>query len=287
MKTIIISDIRGGSNSIIPYGLRLARAMESNVTVVHVIDPRVSQAQYSSFSDSQSLTPGEPMGFDETTNKEVTIINSELENYLSRETSRLNYPLKVETVVKNGSLTDEIELIIKEEPSCLVVTSSEPDKTIFETREEIYDFVKDSGALCVLVPPGYEFREYKRILHPVDFSSTELEKYSDLKFFFDAFDPVVNAVTVAAGEDYLELELKSNSWMNIAKDTLLPAKVNTNILKGEDNVETIAGYVMRNEHDLVMLFQHKKNLFRKNFKTAMVGEIIEKTNTPVLYFYRK
>ena len=90
MKTIIISDIRGGFNSIIPYGLRLARTMESSVTVVHVIDPRVSQAQYSSYSDSHSLTPGEPMGYNETTNKEVTTINSELENYLSRETSRLN-----------------------------------------------------------------------------------------------------------------------------------------------------------------------------------------------------
>lgn len=287
MRTIIISDIRGSAQSIIPYGLNLARAMDSNVVVLHVVDPRVNQAKYSSYSDSQSLTPGEPLGHVESSEKEVTLVNTELDKLLSRETSSINYPLKVDTLVKAGSIEDEVEKLIAEETSSLVVTSSEADGAIFDDKSEIYDMVKDSKAMCILVPPGKEFKEYKKILLPVDFESDELERYSDLRFFFEAFDPTINAVSVADNKDYLELELKSNAWTKLAKDTLLPAKVRANVLKGKDYTDTLIKYSIRNEPDLMMLFQHKKNLFKKNFKTELVDTIIKKTNIPTLYFYRK
>ncbi len=287
MRTIIISDVRGSAQSIIPYGLNLARAMDSKVVVLHVIDPRSNQAKYSSYSDSQSLTPGEPLGHVESSEKEITLVNTELDKLLSRETSSVNYPLKVDTVVKAGSIEDEVEKLIAEETSSLVVVSAEADGTIFEEKSEIYDMIKGSKAMCILVPPGKEFREYKKILLPVDFESDELERYSDLRFFFEAFDPTVNAVSVADKKDYMELELKSNSWKKVAERTLLPAKVKANVLKGEDYTEALIKYSNRNEPDLIMLFQHKKNLFKKNFKTDMVETIIEKTNIPTLYFYRK
>lgn len=287
MKTIIISDIRSSSNSVIPYGLSLSASMNSAAVVIHVVDPRVTQAKYSSYSDSQSLTPGEPMGHDETSNKETGIITTELENFLSREVSRQNFPLKVDALVKRGNLEEEIEKLIAEEPSCLIVASSEPDGTLFEDKDDLYDLVKDSKAMFILVPPGTEFREYKKILHPVDFDSKELDKYSDLRFFFEEFDPVINAVAVGTDKEYVELELKSNSWAKVARDTFLPAKIRTNVLKGDEFVETVVNYSNRNEHDLIMLFQYRKNPFQKNFRTAMIGAIIERTNIPVLYFYRK
>jgi hypothetical protein len=287
MKTIIISDIKSSSKSIIPYGLNLARFADSEVDVVHVIDPRASQAKYSSYSDSQSITPGEPLGHEATHQKEIAAVTTDLDKYISSEASRVNYPLKVNAVVEVGNLTEIVEEKTKAEPYCLVVTSSEPDGHQFESKSEIYDFVKESGAMCILVPPGNEFQEYKKIFHPVDFDSKELSKYADLGFFFSAFDPMVNAVSVANGENYAELELKSTSWAKMAKDTFLPAKIRTNVLKGEDYFDTLINYSNRNEPDLIMLFQRKKNLFQKNFKTEMVGTIIEKTNIPVLFFYNK
>lgn len=287
MKIIIISDIRGSSQSVIPYGLDLARAMNSKVDVVHVVDPRINQANYSSYSDSQSFSPGEPLGYVESSQKEVTLVNTELDNLLSRETSRINFPLKVDTRVKVGSIEEEVEKIIAEETSCLLIVSSEADGAIFESRSEIYDLIKDSKAMCILVPPGKQFREYKKILHPVDFDSKELDKYSDLRFFFEAFDPLINAVSVATEKDYLELDLKKNSWVKVAKDTFFPAKVRANVLKGEEFADTFINYSIRNEPDLIMLIQRKKNPFQKNFKTELVGTIVGKTNIPTLFFYRK
>jgi nucleotide-binding universal stress UspA family protein len=287
MKTIIISDLKSKSKSILAYGLELARAMESEVDVVHVVDPRTSQAKYSSYSDSQSITPNDPLGFPETIHKEVTKAKNELDEMLSREISRLNYPANVNVVVEEGSLEEKIEKIIDYEPYCILVVSSEPDGYHFESKSEIYSMVKDAGAMCILVPPGIEFKEYRKILHPVDFSSKELEKYADLGFFFDAFDPLVHAVALSQDNDYSELELKSETWKKIASDVFLPAKIRTNVLKGDDFIETMVQYCNRNDYEMIMLFQRKVNAFKKNFKSELAGTFIERTNLPVLFFYRK
>ncbi len=287
MKTIIISDIKGSAQSIIPYGLKLARAMDSEAVVIHVVDPRINQAKYSSYSDSQSLTPGEPLGYEEISKKEVTRANTDLDSFLSSETSRIFYPLKVDTVVKTGSIEDEIEKMMKEETSCLVVVSAEADGAIFESTIEIFDMIKDSKAICILVPPGKEFTEYKKILHPVNFDSKELDKYSELRFFFEAFNPLINAVSIADEKEYLELDSKSSSWEKVAKDKFLPAKISAEVLKGNDFSDALIEYSIRNEPDLIMLFQQKINPFQKNFKTEVVGKIIQETNIPTLYFYRK
>jgi nucleotide-binding universal stress UspA family protein len=287
MKTIIISDIKSKAKSVITYGLELAKTMESEVDVVHIIDPRISQAKYSSYSDSQSLTPDEPMGYPETLNKEVTVAQDELNDLLSGETSRLNYPVKVNVVVEEGSLEEKVEQMVDDEPYCILVVSAEPDGYHFESKSEIYSMVKDSGAMCILVPPGIEFKEYRKILHPVDFSSKELEKYADLGFFFNVFDPLIHAVTVSQDNDYTELELKSETWKKIASDVFLPAKIRTNVLKGDDFTETLVQYCNRNDYEMIMLFQRKVNAFKKNFKSELAGTFIEKTNLPVLFFYRK
>lgn len=286
MKTIIISDIRSNSKSIIPYGLKLARSMESEVDVVHVVDPRIHQGKYSPLSDSRSITPGHKLTPGEMIQREMSLVRIELDKLLSSEGSRLNYPLKVNTIVEKNTIQAEIEKIAKKETSWLLVTSSEPDNHIFMSKKEIYNTLKETGAAGIIVPPEAKFREYKKIIHPVDFSSDELDNYADLRFFFAVFQPVVNAVAVANGNKYLSLETKSKTWRKMVSDVFLPSEVKSNVLEGEDFTRTLINYSQRNEYDLFMLFPQMKTL-KKNLKKENVTEIVKETNLPMLYYQKK
>jgi hypothetical protein len=286
MKIIIISDIRSNSKSVIPYGLKLARSMESEVDVVHVVDPRIHQGKYSPFSDSRSFTPGHKLTPGEMIRREMDLVRIELDKLLSGEGSRLNYPLKVNTFVEKNSIQAKIEKIAKKETSWLLVTSSEPDNHIFISKKEIYSTLKDTGAAGIIVPPEAKFREYKKIIHLVDFSSDELDNYADLRFFFTVFQPVVNAVAVANGNKYLSLETKSKAWRRMVGDVFLPSDVKSNVLEGEDFTKTLINYSKRNEYDLFMLFPQMKNL-KKNLKKENIQKIVTETNLPMLYYRKK
>ncbi len=131
MKTIIISDINGKSESIIPYGLTLAKMLESEVDVIHAIDSRLHQGEYSSLSDSQSITPGKTFSHEEIMQREKDKVQIQLDKLLSSEASRLNYPIKINTLVEKDSIINSISSKIKEEPSSIFVISIEPDGYIF------------------------------------------------------------------------------------------------------------------------------------------------------------
>jgi len=52
MKLIIVSDIMGQQESILPYGLQLAKYLQADVDILQVTDARVQQGVQTSYSDS-------------------------------------------------------------------------------------------------------------------------------------------------------------------------------------------------------------------------------------------
>ena len=119
MKIIIISDLNSRWETIIPYGLNLAKNLEAEVDLLHIIDPRENQAQYTSYSDSQSITPGSTLSQDEVIQRERNLAELKMDKALSAEVSRLNYPLKVNRIIESSSIDDQLDKMAEENPDSL------------------------------------------------------------------------------------------------------------------------------------------------------------------------
>lgn len=281
MKTIIISDINGKSESIIPYGLNLAKTIETEVDILHPVDPRTNQGEYSSLSDSKSITPGHTYSQKEIIQREKNKAQIKLDKLLSSEASRLNYPLKINTVIKEGTISEMIQEESKKSIDFIFVVNIEPDENVFLSQSEILSTAKNNKAVFILVPPETSFKNYKNVLLPINFSSASINKFIALKFFFQQFNPVVNAVDVAKKSDYVGLELKSQNWKTLLADLEIASNIRVNTLKGEDYVQTIMNYMTRNNHDLLMLLHEKQNSVRNIFKKNELEEILKRVKIPV------
>ena len=287
MKTIILSDVNSKSDSVIPYGLRLARAMEAEADVLHVIDKRLHQAEYTQASDSQSISPGTPLSQDEIIEREKSKANLKLDQVLSREVSRLNYPLKVNRLIVENSIEDELALRAKENPNYIFVVSAEPDNYIFDSIGDIISTAKSTGVLVMLVHPDNEFKDYKRALMPVDFESKKFTAFTDINFMFEHFNMLVDAVSVVPKSDYSEKELKGGAWKKVARDHFLPTTLKTNVLEGEDFPETVAGYAEKNKHDLIIMFQKKENPLTTIFKKNDLDKILRNIRIPAMVYFHE
>jgi hypothetical protein len=286
MKTIIISDIHSEANTIMPFGLRVGRAFESETDVLHIIDSRALQGEYGQMSDSQSITPGDKFSQKEIFEREKTRAEKKMDEILSAETSRLNYPLKINRVIVENAVEDEIIKRTDEEELNLFVISAEPDGIIFQSLAEILDVLRTAGAMAIIVPPEKKFRNFEKIVLPVDFEHDDITEFTDVKFLIDRFEPFVNVVSVTKDETYPDLELKSESWAQNAKTSFLPTTVKTNVLEGKDFAETVMKFVHRNKPDLVMLFRKKQNPVESIFKDDAVSKIVKNVKVPALVCFR-
>jgi len=285
MKTIIISDVNSKSDSVIPYGLRLARSLETEADVLHIIDTRVEQGNYSSFSDSQSITPGSTFLTDESINKEKILAEKKLDDLLSSEASRLNYPLKVKRLIEVGSVEEIIAEKAEKNPQAVFVISSEPDGFIFQSAGEILDIIEDTGAISIIVSPGKEFIDYRNILLPTDFAPEELTAFKEVKFLPENFKLLVDATAVATKDNYADLEMKGKAWKKEAEKIMDPATLKTNTLEGENSFSAIENYMNRNLWDLVLFIQDKKSSAKRLFEQDDMESFIEIAKIPILIYY--
>jgi nucleotide-binding universal stress UspA family protein len=238
-------------------------------------------------SDSQSITPGSKFSQKEIIEREKGIAWKKMDKILSAEGSRLNYPLKVNRVIVENTVEDEIVKRAGEEKPNIFVISAEPDGAIFQSIEEILSVLKKAGAIAIVVPPQKEYTDWEKIVLPVDFDHDDITRFTDLKFVIDKFDPLVNVVSVTKDSNYFNMELKSKTWVKNAIKSFLPASVKTNVLKGNDFAETVTKFVNRNKPDLVMLFRRKQNTIESIFLDDAVTKMVKHVNIPVLVCFRK
>jgi hypothetical protein len=282
MKVIIINDIKGDKESIIPYGLNLAKYLETEVILVHVVDPRVQQAVPGVIADSSSVSPGEKLLGDEMTNKELEESKLELNKYLSYEISRLNYPLKWGLDISVNSIENKMTELVENYPGALFVVNKEPDNYIFDSQKETVDITKTFEGLCLFVPPGEEFVPFNSVLIPTGFSDEEKKGILKVQQLLNHFIPVINLL----GRPEHEEEKEITAFTDM--DQLFPkATVNYNVLEKGNFDEEFIHYAKMLNPGLIVVLEEKKGFWSRLFKKELIKKLLETAESPVLYFSDK
>ncbi|HKJ43191.1 MAG TPA: hypothetical protein VKA27_13935 [Sunxiuqinia sp.] len=280
MKIVIISDVKGQTKSIIPYGLHLAKYLESEVDILHVVDPRIQQGVSSMYGDSQSITPGKKMSHQEIMQREKQEAEKELDDLLSREASRLNYPLKINVIVQEEEIGKGLQEADEKDSEAIFVINKEADHYMFESRKDITTVCKELNGITLLVPPGKEFMKIENVLLPADFEDQDFEGYPKVANFLNQFHPVINAI----GEEGQREVPQANSWLSVVSGVLENSTVNWQMLTSENFEHDFIDFVGMVEPDLTVVFEKPQGLIDSIFKKELIVKVLDQTDTPVLFY---
>jgi hypothetical protein len=287
MKTILISDIKGKYESIIPYGLNFAKFADDKIKVIHAIDRRTHKAVSSSYADSQTIEVGEKLSSDAIINREIDNAQKDLNKLLSHEASRLNYPLRVTVSVTENSLEKQLKQELKQEDNALIISSAQPDETLIDELEEFFSLTESYRNYSLLIPPGSKFKKPDKAFILYDFNIKEDRHIFSLLKFLSNYKLSVNVADVSLKKDYFEMEMKSELWQQVAINHNRSAniRITTNILEGDNYLQTIIKYIKRNEFDLIVVSRKNPKILNKNiFSRSGINQIIEALNIPVLIY---
>ena len=284
MKTIIISDIRGDSESIIPYGLQFGKYTETNVDIIHIIDPRSKQGVSSSFADSKTITPGKKLTHHEILEREKGKVHAALDKLLSRETSSLNYPLRVNTIVEANNVYEAFNAVLKKSKDQMIIINRKIESTFLENYAELFNITKDHNSLIMSVPPGLEFSKPAKALYVNDFTEDPNKKIQLLFNWLSHFNIYFNATRITKMNQLIESELSMEAWKTaVSKFSHSPAIIKINTIQGKNFKDTLLNYSKRNGHDLIILQQ---NEIKPSVKKMVLGnetkELLEELKKAVI-----
>lgn len=272
MRTVIISDIKSEKESIIPYGLHIAKLLATGADVVHVIDPRVQQGVYSSFADSQTTSPGEKLGHEEIMEREIHNANKELDEMLVREVSRLNYPLKTNKIVQEYTIIKKLKELERDIEDPLIIVSTEPDNYIFSTHHETVSIISKINTASMFVPPGLDYKDFENILIVPHNSSQDIKKYAGLLEAIFKNKPKVTAVDVInTREKYeQEKEIMENRMKNVSLLASGP-DIETMLFTGRNYFDILSEQIEKIKPDLIISFNEDRGYF--NFRSPHASDL--------------
>jgi len=286
MKTILISDFGGREEIIIPYALNLTKHIHNTIDIVHVIDPRVQQGVSSAYADSQSFQIGEKLSHSQIIEREVSLAKTTLDKLLSIEASKLNFPLRVNTIVEENSIENLLHTLIKVDEPSIIISSSVLEGTILNDFDETLEIAKMFNNLSLIIAPGSKFSVPKKILIQYDFELGINEGIFRVLDYLKPLNPHIDVVDVTDKDKYPELILKSEAWKEVVNNYINSSfPITTNILTGNQHAEVLSRFILENSYDLVAVSKDMKtssgiNIFSKN----MSKQLVEGLDIPVILY---
>ncbi len=286
MKTILISDVGGKQETIIPYALNLTKHIDNTIDIVHVVDPRMQHGVSSAYADSQSFQVGEKLSHNKIIEREVSQTRLILDKLLTIEASKLNFPLRVNTIVEENSIENLLHTIIKVDEPSIIISSSVLEGTILNDLDESLELAKTFSNLSLIITPGSKFSVPKKILIQYDF---ELGVNDGIFKVLDYLRPLqshIDVVDVAKKDKYPEILIKSEAWKQVANNYMnssLP--ITTNILTGNQYAEVLSRFILKNNYNLVAIPKHMKASPGINiFSIDLSKKLVESLDIPVILY---
>jgi hypothetical protein len=286
MKTIIISDIAENKKSIIPYGLNVGKFVETKVDILHLLDPRLINSPYSPFSDSQSFTPAEKLSHRQILERERIIASFEINKLLSKEASRLNYPLRIDSVVEIMDVEKVLTETLAQDPETLVVSSTTPSSYMLGSLSELLEIASYSDNLVLVIPPDHDFHKPAEGIMVTDFSTEDCDKAKYIFRWLKPFDPLIYACAVTSEGNNQEMELKIQKWMELVQpDGNQSSVFKTGVMQGDIQIRTLIEYVELYTPDLVILPRNKNEIYGGSLYVGNnARSLVDSLNKPVLFY---
>ena len=285
IKIIIVSDIRGKKQSILPFGLKLAKHLEAEVDIIHNVDARSVHGVPSSYSDSQTIKPGLKLTYNQIIEREILHANSMLDEVLSKEASKLNFPLTINKVIKEGRIVKEIKDSSETVALSIILINEEVDDYIFHSQKEIVEFVESVDDVSLLIPPQTNFQLFKNIIFITDFSNNfGLSSLSKITSLLKFTNPQITAIDVAGPKRYLEKSLKCKKWQEYAENEFA-GDVKTMVLKGKKQAPVLLDYINKVKSDLIIYSYRKPGFINHIFHGSLLEKLLKKKQYPIMYLH--
>jgi hypothetical protein len=288
-KTIFISDIGGKHETVLPYALSFTKHISNNLSIIHAVDPQKQPAISSAYADSQSFEVGSKLSKHQIIDRELHKADLLIEKKLSKEASKLNFPLRINTIVEAGSLGEKLSEELNADALSLIMIGANLEGTILHDLDEFFEITKQFKNISLIIPPEFEFTVPEKVFVLYDFESNIHNEIYNVINALEAFNPLINVADVVEHQNdlkYIEMEIKSAAWLQQAgKFVASNPRLTSNILSGKHYSETVLNFIQRNNYDLVAIPKNMKDSINSNiFSKQISKQLINRLETPVILY---
>lgn len=273
MKKILVPiDFSTNTDLLLSYAIEIAAKSKANVILAHVFWKTVYSFE----------TPAEIRAKEACIREQSLKKMEELENSFAFAGRRP----KMECVVRNGFVANEIVALVKEMNIDLVVMGTKTDRITEEAllKTITTEVMEKTNCPILAVPKGSHYRSIKKIASAINYHDSDLLHTIELTEIAGLFGAEITLfhVSKAAYEPtggnrlgLLQSKVHGHTYYE---------KMYTEELEGTDQVHTINDYVDKTQADMLVMASPRRHLFGQAFGRNYAKLMTCHTRVPLLIF---
>jgi nucleotide-binding universal stress UspA family protein len=267
------------------YAITLGGEIPSEITLAHCFpeifdeeDIEIPEGTTDIGKIIQQKRESEKKAFEEILEKTQANLN---------ENQKKNISLKIHFDI--GYAEDVLLKLSNElKPDVIVMGTKSKGETIKELLGSVTSDVVRKANVPVLTIPAesnINLNRINNILFITDFSGTDYKSLHKLILLIAPFKTVIHCVKVNASTPDKWDKEKMNEFREYCSETYRNHKVETEILYGENFIDTLDKFILDNSIDIIAMTRKKRNIISSLFHPGITRKILFHTNIPLLVFH--
>ena len=149
------------------------------------------------------------------------------------------------------------------------------------------EVVRDTSIPLLVIPEKAnlkDFREVKNVMYATRFDETDYTAIRKLLTIVSGFNVNVFCVNVCDDPENSVVKAKMDGLREYFKKVAKKAKVDFEIIRGNNTVETLNGYISGKNIDLFALTMRKRSLMERIFNPSITRKMLSDASIPLLIF---
>lgn len=279
MKKILIpTDFSETSKNSVIYAFELARQLQFEVDLIHVLEIYKYAAGTSEAELISTILPSENI------QEMEDLAKNSFESFMSEIRSEINIHVPYQTRVVSGHLVNEIivqSTFAKYGFLVLAVSSTQDLATRF-THNTISAILSDAGSPVIIVPSNYKFKGIQKVVLATDFNSADLDIIQQFLINFKLLNPELTILHVTNKNIDFKIELKMAGMKQLVYEKIKYDKVNYKLVFAKNIVQGIIEET--SEADLLIILKEHEGFIKSLFEASKVEKITHYLKIPMLSF---
>ena len=285
IRILVPVDFSEHNYNALNYAIKLGEKLNSEIILAHCF-PEILEEKDLEIPldgiDSKEVIPKEK----EKEKQDLEMLKEKTQEKLTEE-QRKN--IKLKTRFEIGYPEDVLVKLSRElSPDVIVMGTKSKGETIKELLGSVTSDVIKKARVPVLTIPldsDIDLGKISNILFVTDFNEVDYESLHKLIMLISPFKTIIYSVQFNTSKPDKWDKKKMNEFINYCNVTYRNHTIKTQILYGEDFLETLDKFIKDNNIDIIAMTRKKRNIISSLFHPSITKRILFHTDIPLLVFH--
>ncbi len=277
-QILIPTDFTENSRESIFYGVKLARDLNKNVLLLHVVDIYNHGVVYPyPTSMPPQIPPPVVEESEENAKNEFKVLLKDIDENVKNQ-PRIDYK------IEHGLIVEKIlKIIHKPQVDMVLLPGRKGTNHISKVNAKI---IESADCPVWIIPPDNSYKSFDKIVYATDYNEADIDSLKKLAQIASYFKAYIFALHITNDFDFKN-QLEGKGFEETVREKAGYQRIDLIFMPGEKIIDAVDEFARDIDADVIAMLKEDESLLDRIFRRSETKKMVFKSQLPVLVYHEE